>query len=339
MAFIKGDKSLTKENILSKVTSYMIFKKYCDRFEALGVKFPSEFRKDATPSCHIVMWKGDLLYKDFGERGGVRALDYVARKFDTDLYGALRIINRDFGLGLGTSREDTGDSPIIQENTMSDLAAYEKKNPTIIEIKPRRWTKADAEYWSRYGIPSRLLKYHNIKSIDYYRVSKNDYSYTVGVTPYRLAYSIDYYWNEGVFRRKLYFPQSKGRGRFISNVDETIVQGWTLLPKQGNILFITKSYKDILIFNLLGYWAIAPNNEMSYIPDIVMNKLKSRFKNIYVWFDNDEGGIEGGEQFASKFDLKATCNPLGEPKDPSDYVEKYSLKDFDLLVTKFLDEQ
>lgn len=338
MAFIKGDRSLTKENVAKRVSSYAIFRRYCTRFESLGVKFNSEFRKDPVPSCHIVMWKGDLLYKDFGDKGGIRAFDYVAKKFDTDLYGALRIINRDFNLGLGTSREDYGDSPIV-ENPVIDLEAYEKKHPTVIEIKPRRWTKADAAYWSRYGIPSRLLKYHNIKSISHYRVTKNDYSYSVANNDYKLAYSIDYYWNEGIFRRKLYFPQLKGRGRFISNVDETIVQGWTLLPKQGNILFITKSYKDILIFNLLGYWAIAPNNEMSYIPEKVMDKLKERFKNIYVWFDNDEGGMEGAQQFASKFDLKATHNPLGEPKDPSDYVEKYGLKSFDLLVTKFLDEQ
>ncbi len=337
MAFIKGDRSLTKENILNKVTSYLLFKRYCPSFVNIGIKFPSEFRREQTPSCHIVMWKGDLLYKDFGEGRGMRIFDYVAKKFNTDLYGAMKIINNDFELGLGTSKKDYSVSPDISESTIINLDAYEKKNPTIINVTPRQWTKADARYWSKYGIPSRLLKYHNIKSISHYKVTKNGYSYTVTNTAYKLAYSIDYYWNEGVFRRKLYFPQAVGNKRFISNVDETIVQGWTLLPKQGNILFITKSYKDILIFNLLGYWAIAPNNESSYIPEKVVNKLKERFKDIYIWFDNDEGGIKGSQQFSSKFDLTATHNPIGEPKDPSDYVERYSLKDFDSLVTKFLD--
>ena len=71
----------------------------------------------------------------------------------------------------------------------------------------------------------------------------------------------------------------KGKNRFISNVNNTIVQGWSLLPKNGSdILFVTKSYKDILTFNMIGYWAIAPNSEHSYIPERVMNKLKQKFR-------------------------------------------------------------
>jgi DNA primase len=87
---------------------------------------------------------------------------------------------------------------------------------------------------------------------------------------------------------------------------------------------------------MLGYWAIAPNSEHSFIPDNVMNKLKKRFRNIYVWFDNDEGGLTGGRGFADKFSLPFTHNPLNEPKDPSDYVKEYSLNQFDNLVTQFL---
>jgi DNA primase len=90
------------------------------------------------------------------------------------------------------------------------------------------------------------------------------------------------------------------------------------------------------MFNLLGYWAIAPNSENTYIPDPVMDKLKDRFENIYCWFDNDEAGIAGATKFSNKFDLRMTYNPIGEPKDPSDFVEKYSLKDFDLLTANFL---
>ena len=190
MAFIKGDKALTKENVLKKVQSYWIFKKYCSRFEQIEKMFKSEFRKEQKPSCHIVMWKGDLLYKDFGEKDGYRAIDYVARKFNTDFNGALRIINRDFNLGLGTSQDSSGASPQIVENTIVDLQSYERKIPTVIEIKPRRWTKKDREYWSKYSIPLRLLKYHNIKSISHYRVtSENRGTYSSSLNPYMIGYS------------------------------------------------------------------------------------------------------------------------------------------------------
>lgn len=298
--------------------------------------FKSEFRKDSRPSCHIVMWKGDLLYKDFGELG-YRVFDYIARKYETDFQGALSIINRDFGLGLGAGVSDEEVKMVIPEKPTFDLSEFEHQ-PTIIEVQPRRWTKLDREYWAQFEIPPLLLKYHKIYSIESYRIiNKRKDNATYRINPYQIAYTMDYYWHEGVFRRKLYFPQEKGRQRFISNVNNTIVQGWSLLPKNGSdILFVTKSYKDILTFNLLGYWAIAPNSEHSFIPEKVMNKLKERFNNIHVWFDNDESGIAGAKQFADRFKLNHTYNPIGEPKDPSDFVKKYGSKDFDKLVTYFL---
>lgn len=334
MAFTKSDNLLTKKNVLKRLDSYQLFKAYCKSFSAMDVMFKSEFRKDVRPSCHITQWEGDLLYKDFGERG-YRVFDYIARKFDTDFNGALRIVNRDFDLGLGSG---TNEEPkFIPQEPSFTLDQFERR-PTIIEVNPRRWTAADRAYWGQYDIPPILLKYHKIYSIDAYRIdNKRQDNISYRVAPDQLAYSFDYYWYDGVFRRKLYFPQTQGKFRFVSNVNNTIVQGWTLLPKNGgDILFVTKSYKDILTFNLLGYWAIAPNSEHSFIPDKVMEKLKTRFRNIYVWFDNDESGIEGGAKFAEKFGLSFTYNPIGEPKDPSDYVRDYSLAQFDELVTKFL---
>ena len=337
MAFTTDENSITRDNILKQIDSYQLFKAYCPNFIALDKMFSSEFRSDPKPSCHIIMWKGDLLYKDFGEEG-YRVFDYIARKFETTYSGALQRVNEDFNLELGGKVGISSPSLVIPEKASEDLTTYEK-TPTIIKIKPRPWTKLDAEFWKgKYGIPSRLLEYHNIRSISHYSIdnAKKDNA-TYALNPFMIGYSYDYYWSDDVFRRKLYFPQVKGLGKFISNVDDTIVQGWTLLPKYGKTLFITKSYKDILIFNLLGYWAIAPNSENTYIPESVMEKLKARFENIYCWFDNDDGGIRGAKQFVDKFDLPFMCNPIGMPKDPSDYVEKYSLSSFDLLIANFLE--
>lgn len=339
MGFTKPQHSLNKENIFKKVDSYQLFKRYCSGFSALGTKFKSEFRTDSDPSCHIIMWDGELLYKDFGEEKGYRIFDFIARKFNVDFHDAMHIVNKDFNLGLG------GKSLLIQweKAEVLDKSPVLKKNkrPTIIQVTPRRWTDNDRRYWKQYEIPPLLLKYHNIFSIAGYSMDSDRRERTYFRTnPGQLAYTMDYYWHEDVFRRKLYFPQTKGIGKFIANIDSTIVQGWSLLPKNGSdILFVTKSYKDILTFNMLGLWAIAPNSEHAYIPEHVMNKLKQRFSNIFVWFDNDEGGLKGAAQFADKFTLPFTYNPIGEPKDPSDYVKKYSLKKFGRLVTQFLNNE
>lgn len=336
--FISGEKSLTKENILKHVDSYQLFKTYCTPFKEINVRFKSEFYNDHNPDCVIVVWKGDLLYQDFGENEKYRIFDYISRKYNISYYESLRKINNDFGLKLGSSVEIEHPSLIaIPKVTKIDLKKHEKRG-TVIEISPRNWTENDKKYWSSYKIPLKLLEYHNIKSIGYYRLTnekKDKAGYPVNA--FQLAYSYDYYWHNGIFRRKLYFPNAKNGSRFISNVDNTIVQGWTLLPRKGgNILFITKSYKDILIFNLLGYWAIAPNNEGALLPDQVMQKLMKRWKTIYVWYDNDETGIKKGMDFAQKYHLPFTCNPIGYSKDPSDFVKDHDLKRFDELVSNFL---
>jgi len=339
MAFTSTEKSLTKKNVLKYLDSYQLFKAYCKNFRIIGEMFISELRKDdKEPSCHIIPWEGDLLYKDFGEEKGFRIFDYIGRKFNVGFYDTLRIINRDFGLGLGSGDSKEDDiSIIVPEKSNFRVEDFEQQ-PTIITVQRRNWVDLDRRYWKQYEIPLLLLEYHNIYSIANYRIdSKRQDNVPYRINPYQIAYSMDYYFHEGVFRRKLYFPQARGRGRFKSNVDNTIVQGWSLLPKNGSdILFVTKSYKDILIFNLLGYWAIAPNSEHTFIPNHVMEKLKTRFSNIYVWFDNDEGGRRGAGEFAEKFKLPLTHNPIGQPKDPSDYVKEYNLKKFDKLVTGFL---
>lgn len=333
--FTSGEKSLTKENILKHVDSYQLFKTYCKNFRELDKPFSSEFRTDNNPSCAVIVWKGDLLYKDFGENS-YRIFDYISRKFDISYHESLQKVNNDFDLKLGYPVEIEPATVITPMSSDIDLKKHEKRG-TIIEISARDWTESDKRYWSSYRIPLQLLEYHNIKSISGYRItnSKKDRAY-YAINPFQLAYSYDYYWSNGIFRRKLYFPRSKTT-RFISNVDNTIVQGWTLLPRNGGkILFITKSYKDILIFNLLGYWAVAPNNEGANIPDQVMHKLKERWENIYVWYDNDQTGITEGKKFAEKFELSFTCNPENYPKDPSDFVKKYDFDKFDALINNFL---
>lgn len=336
--FISGEKSLTKENILKHIDSFQLFKTYCDSFKGIDIRFKSEFYKDNNPDCVIVVWKGDLLYKDFGENESYRVFDYISRKYNLTYHQSLQKVNNDFNLKLGSSVEIEHPYEVtIPEVAKTDLKKHDKKG-TIIEISPRNWTENDKKYWSSYKIPLRLLEYHNIKSISHYRITneKKDKA-CYSVNPFQLAYCYDYYWHNGIFRRKLYFPKARTNSKFISNVDNTIVQGWTLLPRNGGrILFITKSYKDILIFNLLGYWAIAPNNEGSLLPREVMQKLMKRWENIYVWYDNDETGIKKGRDFAEKYNLPFTCNPLGSPKDPSDFVKKHSLKRFDELVGNFL---
>lgn len=326
---------LTKENVLARVSPYDIYKFYCENFKAIGVKFRVR-PDDSKPSCLIDYYKGELIYKDFGIRGSYRAIDYVSYKFGVDHRKALEIINRDFQLGLGSTFNGITThvkEPIRKAESASNLIST-KEDPVTIKIKRKEWTTRDLNYWFSYGWNLDLLNKAKIYPISHFWLTnkrKGLEDFKVIVKPEDLAYSYDYYYHEGVFRRKLYFPVDD-KYRFISNVDYTIVQGYPLLPKSGNLLFVTSSMKDIGPFVSLGYNAIAPNSESDFFYPEYVAKIKSRWKNIVIWFDNDEPGKEWAEHFASVYGLVWKCNPPDSPKDPSDYVKEFGIDKFKQLI-------
>lgn len=321
---------LTKQNLLNKVTSYQIFKAYVKYFDQVGKPFKSEFRDEKSPSCMIEMIGGDLLYTDFAE-GSYRALEFVMRKFNCSFKEALYIVNNDFGLKLIGSNEDFSPqhSPIMIPE--KEDVSFKEKSTTIIDVHYKRFEDADLFYWNQYGWTEEMLKMASIRPIDYYWLTMIHKGMIK--VPYAsnrsLAYSYDYYMHEGIFRRKLYFPEKTGKEKWLSNVDNTIIQNWDLLPKSGgDILFITSSKKDCgPIYRLYGglhespYWnAIASNSESQFICEPVFYKLRRRFDKIILWLDSDDTGIKNMKKFSSIYNIPWMSNPLycKCPKDQSD---------------------
>ena len=126
---------LTKENIFKKISSYDIFKAYCENFQEINKKFKSDLRPDDTnPSCYISQIKGDLLYTDFGE-GSYRAVDYVMRKFNLTFIEALLKLNEDFNLNLSTTIQFTGE---LLKNTPQINTKIEFKEKSHATIQKRK---------------------------------------------------------------------------------------------------------------------------------------------------------------------------------------------------------
>lgn len=325
---------LSLENVYNKISSYHIFKFYCKGFEQEGQKFYSEFRNEKEPSCSIRFYKGDLLYKDFGTGESYRAVSYVMRKYNLRFIEALDRVNQDFGLNLMSYKSN---GTISIKNTACDVKSlkvpmFKEYSPTIIRVKKKPWDKRSLGYWLKYGWTLDMLKKADIYPISYYWVKNDRKDYRMYVNN-KSAYTIEYYWNDGVFRRKIYIPGIGARPSFfVSNVDPTIVQGVKLLPKQGGeLLFVTSSIKDCGVFWRLGYNAVAPNNEGSFLPDKFYNKIKDKWERIIIWYDNDwhKGDNPGkacAEKYAKIYNIDYFHNPDGEPKDPSDFVAHYGIE-------------
>jgi hypothetical protein len=319
--------SLTKENLLNKIDSYNIFKKYCPEFEEIGKAFKSPLRKtDKNPSSFIIMWDGDLLFKDFGE-GSYRCISFVMRKYNLSFIAAMQKINADFDLGLKSDVLIIPDRVFIREAIPEEY--LEEKSTSIIAVKRRNWEPHDSEYWfGRYMISRETLEAFSVTPLSHFEINSKLFF------AYRHSYCYDYYWEDGIFRRKIYQPFSKGK--WYSN-GGAIVQGEGALPRSGDLLIITSSLKDVMTLYELGYTSIAPTSESTFVPESYFQKQESRFKRIVLFMDSDEAGIAANIKFSGKWGLEYISIPASFPaKDISDFVWRYGQEEANRLLTNLI---
>lgn len=309
---IVGHFSITRENILDLITEEELFKFYCSTFEKQDEFFKSELRKESKASCKITDFGGFLLYKDFGSpEKGVNIWGYIMRKHNVDYRSALDIVASDFNLVNKTHQ--------FQAVQTFDSLPKELGKRTVLQIKKRNWQLKDKQYWyESYNISKENLNDFNVHPITDYWIN------TTYCRSANLSYSYDYYHHNGRLLRKIYQPLSKTK--WISNIDNTIVQGIANIPKHHDLLLITKSLKDIMCLRNMGYYAVAPNNEASWLPELVWQKFINRYKKIIIFFDNDDAGVSNAQRFSNQYGLPYFYLPNEDNvKDVSDYVKKYGM--------------
>jgi len=328
-------KVISKEDIYSVIDSYDIFTRFCTNFVSIGSSFRSELRKDSSPSASISMRGGELLYMDFGDSSQTKpynAIGYVMRKYDINYNEALIMIASSFKI---TSSNGTHRPKIITSN--KPKIEY---LPTIIDVRQRAWHKWDEIYYGQFKIPLSKVKEKPIVPISHYWLTNHKVNnLCCPIPPRHLGYSYNFGLMDDVFRRKIYRPFSKNKkSKWVSNTPKNIIQNIQSLPKEGGKrLFITSSYKDCLIFELIGEYAIAPIGENIFIPDDIMLDLLSKWDEVIIWFDNDwskkeNNGVIFAEKYATQYNIPFFYNPDGEPKDPSDFTKKYDLIKFKSIV-------
>lgn len=316
--------------LYSIIHPYEIFKFYCPNWSQVNYEINKNFHadpdlrpNDKSPSARItVSGNNNLYYIDYGEGVPYTAADFVGKKFNLSLPDSLDKIYKEIS--------KSHIRYTFTHKEINNIITNYKHTATVIKVKKRGWTSKDLNYWLKYGWTLELLDEAIIYPVIKYWINGKLF------IPYEPVYAFDYYWHENIFRRKLYFPFNRDN-RFISNIDITVVQGWHMLPKEGgDLLIITKGYKDIGTFISIGIHACATNNETSFFPEEVVDKIKSRWKRIIIWWDNDNEGMKSSKKYAEKFDLEYIYNNEGDPKDPSDYFKEKGRENFIKLVNEKL---
>ena len=314
---------ITKELILSKYSQETLFEHY------LGVPVkkglfcsPSIIRVDKTPTCSFYKDKnGNLKYKDFAGPT-FDCVGCVMYLFNCSYYKALRIIANDFGLIIS---ENIQKNPPKMAYTGVELEKTEKAR---IQVEIKEFSPEELKWWNSFGISKNTLKKFKVYSIKSVFLNGNYFMSSSESCPIYGYYGGEN--SDGDELWRLYMPTKK-RYRFLSNWRSTIIQGSKQLPKSGEFIVITKSLKDVMSLYEFGITAIAPNSENIFLTEAQYNKLRLRFKDIYLLYDRDLPGVRSANKIRKKFkDIHVLLTP--KVKDFTDYVKKYgTLKTCNLI--------
>ena len=297
----KKKEPLTIEYILSKVSEYDIYASYIGQFKP-GLIYNSPFRKDTNPSFGIFLSKrtGKLLFKDHGSGVCGYVIKFVREYTGISNYNEVlqEIVKR---------------LKITNKTVLKSTKPIESKE-TVIGIVRQAFTKIDEQYWGSYHISMPTLEKYNVHSIKYYLcngIVKGIYKDENPMYAYKVYNNF-----------KIYRPLGDKFTKWRNNLTEFDVQGYAQLPKKGNLLIITKSLKDVMVLHEMGYNAVSPSSESTFIPDIVLNDLKKRFKNILLCFDRDVPGVTNMRKVSLKTGLKGfLVHKSFKAKDISDAVK------------------
>lgn len=300
--------NITLDWILSKVTEYDIYAKYIGQFK-VGMIYNSPFRKDKNPSFGIYYSKRtkQLLFKDHGTGECGNVIKFVSLFTGKTEYSDIL--------------SDIVDKLNITNNTkLVSSKQYIPSTETVIGIVRQEFTDVDINYWKQFNISINTLKKFNVNSIKYYLcngIVKGTYKRENPMYAYKVYNNF-----------KIYRPLADKYTKWRNNLTDYDIQGYEQLPQKGDILFITKSMKDVMCLHEMGIPAVSPSSESTFLPKDVLEQLKTRFKRIIILFDRDVAGVKRSRKLSRETGLEAMfINKRFKAKDVSDAVKANSFEE------------
>ena len=300
--------NITLDWILSKVTEYDIYAKYIGQFK-VGMIYNSPFRKDKNPSFGIYYSKHtkQLLFKDHGTGECGNVIKFVSLFTGKTEYNDIL--------------SDIVDKLNITNNTkLVSSKQYIQPTETVIGVVRQEFTDVDINYWKQFNISINTLKKFNVNSIKYFLcngIVKGTYKRENPMYAYKVYNNF-----------KIYRPLADKYTKWRNNLTDYDIQGYEQLPQKGDILFITKSMKDVMCLHEMGYPAVSPSSESTFLPKDVLEQLKTRFKCIIILFDRDVAGVKRSRKLSRETGLEAMfINKKFKAKDVSDAVKANSFEE------------
>jgi len=330
--FNKSDDNIEKKGFIDK-NDILKYVSEEDVFELVFGFKPKEFdyvtspfRKDDDAGCWFQYYpSGKLKFTDFGSQIYIRGkkminidcFDAVQIFFSlTNLYNTLKFIKKHLIEGKKLPERDD-----------VEFTQRIKKEVRIL-FDVREFDNRDAQYYKRYEISRQNLLEDKVFAVKRFKILNSKYGDYSSRT-YDICYAHTDFENG---RMKLHRPYQKGKNRFLTTCTQNDIYGINSLPAFGNLLIISKSYKDWRVLKNQGVTVIGFQNEGMIPTDDILLPILKRFKYVIVFFDNDSAGIEAGEKVSNHINSyypgksKSICLDIEllkyEITDPSDLIYK-----------------
>lgn len=304
---MKVDFKISKKDILDKIRPEEIFSAFIDNPRPSKV-YKVPWRTDEKESLTFFYSpSNELMFYDQAYKEGGDCITFYSKIFNVDRKQALIEIYNNFKLR--------------DINKIDYSKTVKEYKPKSIESKLSwKYSSTDSKkyedainYFKSFGISKETLDFFGVKPIDFYCIDD------VMIRPENFSVVYEYEDN----KCKIYTPLSSNKKyKFLDGIKGEYYQGYNKLPENGNIVFITSSYKDVMVLYELKFPAIAPKSEVIKIDDQIINELKTRFENVILFYDNDDAGLKAAEKLKNKYNINYIVTD--KEKDPSDFSRKYS---------------
>lgn len=313
---------LSQKAILERVSQYDLWTFYLGHCK-INKAFNSPMRKDKRPSAVLYVTPDNrVILKDFGTGEKYDIFKFVQETRSYTYSQTLLAIDSDFNLGMGYKKIQTRKKPKI-----TGITIEHQKDLCQIMIKRAQWKPEHVNYWKEYNISMDTLKRFKVNSLECYWITKKD-----KVEMYEAKKNPIFCYDFGGQKYKIYKPLDHNF-RFMTNADNDTLQGAEQLIESNGLLIITKSLKDVMVLDTLGYNAIAVQSENSLPKQETVQNLKARFDRVLVLFDNDIPGIQGADKFCQLHDLESIMIPReSKTKDIAEFIKLHGVTKAKILL-------
>jgi predicted P-loop ATPase len=318
---------LTKYMIFNHTSPQDIYKKFLNLSDIPKGNISSPFSEDKKPSFKIYN-NDSFKCNSTGKQGDVFQLVADLNQLDckTQFNQVLNIVATEMNLSLQTIDTSTTVPKFIKK------AVIEQKSH-VLNVSNTELEENHLAYWDKLGVQRELLKKYNVRAVSkysFFNPAKNK-EITFATKDKVLAFSYEV---NGNF--EVYIPAQPDKNQtkiFNNGLQNGDIFGLEQLGHEKiDSVIICAGKKDTIVAVSRGFKAVTFRSETHNPTAIQIKTLQSLCHNLFICYDNDNGGNTGRNKIIEKY---PQIIPLKLPtnfNDITDYFQEKTATDFQNLI-------